>query len=90
MEGGRRKIHHTGKQLREEAGGVSEEGALGLHASKLLEEREGKDLRIGELLERRVAPPFGVEPLVGVVDEAEENGESLFQGRRSRGNLGSR
>ena len=79
--------HYSGEQVREEALGVSEEGPLALHAPKLLEEGEGEDLRVRELLERPVAPSVGVEPLVGLIDEAEKHGDRLFQGRRRRGML---
>jgi len=45
----------------------------------LLEEGEGDDLRIGELLERLLPAPLGVEVSVGVVDLAEKDDDRLFQ-----------
>jgi hypothetical protein len=70
-------------QAREQGGkespGVAQERAAGLDAPKLLEEREGEELRVREALEGLVAAPFGVEPVVGIVEEAEEDGERLFR-----------
>jgi len=73
------KPYHPREQVREEPLGVAQEGTLGLHAPKLLQEGKGYDLRVREPLERFVAPPFWVEESVGVVDEAEEEGEGLFR-----------
>jgi len=74
-----REPHRPGEQVREEPGHVEQEGALGLHAPEPLEDREGQELRVGEPLEGGVSPPVvGVEPVVGVVDEAEEDGYRLF------------
>jgi hypothetical protein len=78
MERGGVEAYGSGEQVREEAGDLAQEETLGLHAPKLLEEGEGHDLRIGEFLEGLVAAPFGVEPIVGVVYPAEQNGNGLF------------
>jgi hypothetical protein len=61
------KTHGPGERVREEPGDLAQEGAFGLHPSKLPKEGEGYDLRIGELFEGLVAPPIGVEPVVSVV-----------------------
>ena len=79
VQRGRMKTHYAREQVREESLGVAQEGALALHAPKLLQESEGYDLRIREPLEGLVAPPFRVEQRVGIVDEAEEDGQSLFR-----------
>src|SRR5215212_6729094 len=68
-----------GEQVRQKPLGVAQKGALGLHAPQLLQEGQGDDLRVREPLEPLVAPPIGVEPRVGIVDEAEENGKGLFR-----------
>lgn len=57
MERGRVKPHDPGEQVREKSLGVSQEGALGLHAPQLLQESEGDDLRVREPLEPLVALP---------------------------------
>jgi hypothetical protein len=44
MERRRVKTHDPREQVAEEAGDLAQEGALALHASKLLEEGEGYDL----------------------------------------------
>jgi hypothetical protein len=67
------EAEHPREEVGEEAGGLAQEGAFGLYPSELLEEREGEDLRVGELLEGPVAVPVGVEDPVGVVDLAEQN-----------------
>lgn len=72
----------------EEPLGIAQEGPLALGAPKLLEERKGKDLRIRELLERLVALAPWVDEDVGVVDEAEQDGDRLFQGGEGEGMLG--
>jgi hypothetical protein len=38
MEGGRVKTHHSGEQVREEAGSLAQERALALDAPQLLKE----------------------------------------------------
>ena len=48
-------------------------------STQLLQEGEGDDLRAREPLEPLVALPVGVEQRVGIVDEAEEDGEALFR-----------
>lgn len=63
----------------EEAGSLSQERVFGLYASELLEEGEGENLRVGELLEGGVAGSTRVDLVVGVVDSAEQDGECLFQ-----------
>ena len=73
------KTYDPREQVREEAFGVAQEGTFGFHASKLLEEGEGYDLRIRELFEGLVASPFGIEPIVDVVYSAEQNSYGLFQ-----------
>src|ERR671921_2992249 len=50
MERGRVQPYHPGEQVGEEPLGVAQEGAFALHASELLEEGEGDDLRVGEPL----------------------------------------
>ena len=65
--------------MREEAGDLTQEGAFGTCASKLLEEGEGYDLRVREFFEVLVATAFGVEPVVDVVYSAEQNGYGFFQ-----------
>jgi hypothetical protein len=71
----------------EEALGVAQEGALALRAQQLLEERQGKDLGVREPLGRLVGSPVGVEVSVGIVDEAEKRGHSLFNGGEGEGML---
>jgi hypothetical protein len=78
---------HAREQMDKEPLEVAQEGALGLHAPQLLEERQGEDLGVGELFERLVALPPRVEQCVGVVDEAEQEGECLFQGSEGGGML---
>src|SRR5215210_454269 len=62
---------------------VAQEGAFALGAPQLLEECQGDDLRVRELLERGVALPPRVEEGVGVIHEAEQDRDRLFQ--RSEG-----
>jgi hypothetical protein len=85
------KTYDPRKQVREEAGDLAQERALGLHTSKQAagrEEGEGYDLRVRELFEVLVASPFGVEPIVDVVYSAEQNGYGLFQEGQMWGELG--
>ena len=82
------KPRHAREQVREEPLGIAQKGALGLHASKLLQEGEGYDLRVREPLERFVTPPFRVEEGVGVVDEAEQDGQGLFRLDEALGMVG--
>ncbi len=64
----------------EEPLGVSQERALTLHASELLEKGEREHLRVREPLEGLVTPPARVElSVVGVVYEAEEYDHGLFR-----------
>src|SRR5215207_9709724 len=80
MQRGRMQPHHSGEQVRKESLDVAQERAFALHTAQVLQERQGKHLRVGELLERMVAKPAWVEEGVGVVDKAEQNGDCLFQG----------
>jgi hypothetical protein len=82
------KPYHPREQVREEPLGIAQEGMLGLHAPQLLQEGEGDDLRVREPLERFVAPPAWVEESVGVVDEAEQDGEGLFRSGEPLGMVG--
>ena len=79
VERGRMKADHPREQVGEEASGVAQEGAFGFTPRKLLEEREGEDLRVREPLEGIVAAGARVEMGVGVVDLAEQGGDGLFQ-----------
>src|SRR5829696_5431217 len=88
VQRGGMEAYDPGEQVREEPGGLAQEGAFGLHTSKLLEKSEGYDLRIRELLEGLVASPFGVEPVVDVVYVAEQYGYGLFQEGQMWGKLG--
>ena len=83
------KPHDPREQVGEEPLGIAQKGALGLHASKLLQEGEGYDHRVREPLYGFVAPPFGVEEGVGIVDQAEEDGEGLFRSGEALGMVGS-
>jgi hypothetical protein len=75
------KTHHSSwEQLREEPLEVAQKGTFALYASELLEERQGYDLRVRELLERLVAVRVGIEEGIGVVGEAKKHGYRLFQG----------
>src|SRR4051812_16429925 len=73
--------------MREEAGDIAQERALALHAPQLLEEGQSHYLRIGDLLEDRIAPSLGVEVAVGVVYHAEQDRNRLLQEARWRGIL---
>jgi hypothetical protein len=79
MERGRVQPNHTWEQVREEPLGVAQERALTFHPSKLLQEREGDDLRIRQAFEGLVASGARVEQAVGVVHEAEEDSQGLFR-----------
>ena len=79
VKGRRRKTHHSRKQVREEASRIPEERPLALDAPQLLEEREGQDLRVQELLEGFVASAARVETAIGVVYETEQHGDCVFQ-----------
>ena len=81
------KPNHPREQVREEPLRVAQERALALHAAKLLEEGEGQDLRVRELLERPVPVPLRVEESVGVVHEAEQHGRGPFQAGRRWGSV---
>ena len=69
------------EQVGEEPLGIPQERAFALHAPKLLQERQGEHLGVGELLYGLVALPAWVEEGISVVDEAEQYGDRLFQGR---------
>ena len=51
MQRGGLKTHGSREQVSEEQGNLAQERTLTLHASKLLEESEGYNLRVQELLE---------------------------------------
>ena len=51
MQRGGLKTHGSGEQVPEEQGNLAQERTLTLHASKLLEESEGYNLPVQELLE---------------------------------------
>jgi hypothetical protein len=87
MERGRVHPRHSGEQVPEEPLGIPQEGAFALGAPQLLEEREGKDLGVRELLERLVAVTSRVEQRVGVVDEAEQDRDRPFKGCEGGGML---
>src|SRR5829696_3059191 len=53
--------------------------AITHQTSKLLEERQGYDFRVRELLERLVAVGGGVEQRVNVIHQAEQDRDRLFQ-----------
>jgi hypothetical protein len=63
----------------EEPLGVAQKGAFALGAPQLLEERQGDDLRVRELLERGVALPLRVEEGVSVIHDTEQDRDGLFQ-----------
>ena len=80
---------YSRKQVREESLGIPQKRAFTLHTPKLLEEGESDDLRIREVFEGFVAPSaMRVEQCVGVVYEAEQHGQSLFQVGKRGGMLG--
>jgi hypothetical protein len=84
------EAHDPREQMREEPGDFAQESALALDAPQLLEEgEEGYDLRVRELLEGLVASSSRVEPVVGIVHWAEQNGNGLFQEGRPWGKFGS-
>ncbi len=89
MERGREEARHPGEEVGEEPLGVAQERAAGLDAPELLQQGEGQNLRVRELLEGLVAAPSRVEQALGVVDEAEQHGQRLFQGAEPRGILRS-
>lgn len=70
------------EQVGEEAGGFAQEGVLGRYPSELLEEREGYDLGVRASLEGGMPPSPRVEPGVGIVDLAEQNGYRLSHGEQ--------
>src|SRR5215212_6638589 len=79
MEGRRGEADHTGEEMGEEPRSVAQEGALTLYAPQLLKQGEGYDLRVRQLLQARVAPTVGVNVLVDVVHQAEQNGHCLVE-----------
>jgi hypothetical protein len=79
VERGRGEAKHPREEVGEEAGGFAQEGAAGLDTPKLLEQREGDDLRVRESLEGFVETAIRIEVPVGVVDLAEQDGDRLFQ-----------
>jgi hypothetical protein len=78
VERGGSEAHYPRKEVREESGGVAQEGALTLRAPKLLKLGESYDLRIRELLQALVTATIRIDVLVDVVDRAEQNSEGLF------------
>ena len=68
------------EEVNKETLGVAQEGAFAFYASKLLEERKGKDLRVREPFERLIAVRARVEQRVGIIHEAEQGCDRLFQG----------
>jgi hypothetical protein len=73
------KANDPRKQVREEPSDLAQEGTFGFYPSELLEEREGEDFGIRELLEGGVVSSSGVERGVGVVDPAKQYDYRLFQ-----------
>jgi hypothetical protein len=55
VERGRMEADDPRQEMGEQAGGLAQEGAFGFYPSKLLEERQGEDLRVREPLEGGVA-----------------------------------
>jgi hypothetical protein len=89
IEGGRMQPRYSRKQVREESLGIPQKRAFTLHTPKLLEKGESDDLRIREVFEGFVASSaMRVEQCVGVVYEAEQHGQSLFQVGKRGGMLG--
>jgi len=75
--------------MREQSLCVPQEGAFALHAPQLLEERKRDEFRVAEPLYGFVAPSAaGVEMSVSVVDEAEEDAQSLFRAGEAWGMVG--
>ncbi len=66
MERERSKTDHPREEVREKASGLTQKGALRLRTSKLLEEGEGDDLRVGEPLEGGIPLSSGIEVSVGI------------------------
>src|SRR5215217_6801020 len=73
VQGGRGEAYHPRKEVREEPRSVAQEGPLAFQTPELLEQGEGYDLRIRKLLEALVALSVGVDVLVDVVHQAEQN-----------------
>src|SRR3712207_9031675 len=68
---------------------VPQEGAFALHPPQLLEECQSDDLRVRKPLYGFVASSATrVEQRVSVVDEAEEDGQSLFRPSEASGMVG--
>ena len=83
------ETHHPREQVSKEPLGVAQERAFAFHTPQLLEEGEGDDLRVRESLYCLVASSaVGIEQGIGVVYEAEEHGQSLFQVGERVGMLG--
>src|SRR3712207_5590644 len=79
MERGRVQPYYPREKVREEPLSVAQERAFALHLPQLLEECQGDNLRVGELLEGFIASFTRVEQRVSVVHYAEEDGEGLFR-----------
>ena len=72
--------HYAGEQVTEESRRVPEERSLALQAAQLLEESQRQHLRVREAFERAIGiRAAGVEEAIGIIDEAEQHGKSLFQ-----------
>jgi len=87
----RPKPHDSGEQMREKPFDVAQEGTLGLNSSKLLQEGEGYNLRVRELLQGFVMLRFRIEDLISVVYDTEQNDDRLlhlFREHRVWGKLG--
>src|SRR3712207_8974744 len=89
MQRGRVQPHHPGEQVRKEPLCVPQEGAFALHSPQLLEKCQSDDLRVRKPLYGFVASSATrVEQRVSVVDEAEEDGQSLFRPSEASGMVG--
>lgn len=89
MERGRSEPHDPGEQVGEKPLGVAQEGALALHPTELLEQRERDNLGVPEPLYGLVASSAGVERRVGIVDEAEQDSQGLFRSGKPLGMVGA-
>jgi hypothetical protein len=79
VERGGMEADDLGEEVAEKAGDLAQEGALGLHAPKLLEDGEGDHFGIREPLEGSVEIRLRVEDSITVVDLAEQSDDRFFQ-----------
>jgi len=79
VERGGIEADNLGEEVAEKAGDLAQEGALALHAPKLLEDGEGDYLGVRELLEGSVEISPRVEDSVGIIDLAEQGGDRFIQ-----------